>query len=127
MFFSRDHKYHGIGGAISVAIAVPLSCLKTNLSCSNILIFRTHSTNLIKESVETVLFLVVSIAFLFVCVFIFFQHERFFRLQDVPDIWVLLPSSFVSLSENIFYLQGRKLQPALNWRESDMIQCSTQR
>ena len=52
------------GGAILVPIAVPLSCLKTDLSCSNISFFRTHSANLIKESVETVLSFLVSRAFL---------------------------------------------------------------
>ena len=52
------------GGAILVPIAVPLSCLKTDLSCSNILFFREHSANSIKESVEIALSFLVSRAFL---------------------------------------------------------------
>ena len=36
--------------------------------------------------------------------------------------WVLLPSSFISVSESIlFHLQRRKLQPLYYWRENDMI------
>ena len=36
--------------------------------------------------------------------------------------WVLLPSSFISVSESIlFHLQRRKLQPTAYWRENDMI------
>ena len=60
----------------------------------------------------------------------------FFRLHDICDIrekfgstifccehfWVLLPGSFISISESIlFHLQRRKLQPTAYWRENDMI------
>ena len=60
----------------------------------------------------------------------------FFRLHDICDIcekfgstifccedfWMLLPSSFISISESIlFQLQRRKLQPTAYWREKDMI------
>ena len=38
------------------------------------------------------------------------------------------PSSFISVSKNvIFHLQRRKLQPALNWRENELIQCLAKR
>ena len=43
---------------------VTLSCLKTDLSYSNTLFFRTHFANSIKESVEMVLSFLVSRAFL---------------------------------------------------------------
>ena len=37
-------------------------------------------------------------------------------------IWVLLPSSFISVSENvIFHLQRRNSSSPTNWRENDMI------
>ena len=40
----------------------------------------------------------------------------------VSIFWVLLPSSFISISESIlFHLQRRKLQPSAYWRENDMI------
>ena len=40
----------------------------------------------------------------------------------VSIFWVLLPSSFISISESIlFHLQRRKLQPTAYWRENDMI------
>ena len=40
----------------------------------------------------------------------------------VSIFWVLLPSSFISVSESIlFHLQRRKLQPLYYWRENDMI------
>ena len=40
----------------------------------------------------------------------------------VSIFWVLLPSSFISISESIlFHLQRRKLQPFSYWRENDMI------
>ena len=43
-------------------------------------------------------------------------------------MWVLLPSSFISVSENVkFHLQRRKLQrrkPVTYWREKHMIWCA---
>ena len=40
-------------------------------------------------------------------------------------IWVLLPSSFISISESIiFHLQRRNSSPPKNWRENDMIYCA---
>ena len=40
----------------------------------------------------------------------------------VSIFWVLLPSSFISISESIlFHLQRRKLQPTAYWRENNMI------
>ena len=72
-----------------------------------------------------------------VCVCVYtLSPSGFFRLQDVCDILEmfrstifcceycqgLLPSSFVSVSENvIFHPQRWKRQPAQNWRENDMI------
>ena len=51
-------------------------------------------------------------------------HTWEVRINDLllEYIWVLLPSSFISLSESIlFHLQRRKLQPTAYWRENDMI------
>ena len=42
-------------GAILVPVAVPLNCLWKEVLCSNILFFKMHSANSIRESVETVL------------------------------------------------------------------------
>ena len=71
-----------------------------------------------------------------VCVFILFHllvssgcttSVIYVRSSDqrsfvVSIFWVLLPSSFISISESIlFHLQRRKLQPFSYWRENDMI------
>ena len=71
-----------------------------------------------------------------VCVLYTLPPVGFFRLHDMCDIRekfgstifcceyfsVLLPSSFISISESIlFHLQRRKLQPTAYWRENDMI------
>ena len=65
----------------------------------------------------------------YVYVFIFFHRERKtylrVRINDLV-LWILvgcfLPSSIISVSENvIFHLQRRKLQPTAYWRENDMI------
>ena len=69
----------------------------------------------------------------FVCVCVYaLPPVGFFRLHDICDIrekfgstifccehfWVLLPGSFISISESIlFHLQRRKLQPTAYWRE----------
>ena len=42
-------------GAILVSVTVPLNCLEKEVLCSNMLFFKTHSANSIRESVETVL------------------------------------------------------------------------
>ena len=49
---------------IAVPLLIPLSCLKTDLSYSNILFLRTHSANSIKVSVEIALSFLVSRSFL---------------------------------------------------------------
>ena len=72
-----------------------------------------------------------------VCVFILFHCKGFFCLQRclwhtwgvrISDLvlwvlfWVLLPSSFISISKNvIFHLQKRNYSTLANWRENDMI------
>ena len=71
-----------------------------------------------------------------VCVFMFFHllvsssgttSVIYLRSSDqrsfvVSIFWVLLPSSFISVSESIlFHLQRRKLQLLYYWRENDMI------
>ena len=40
----------------------------------------------------------------------------------VSIFWVLLPNSFISISESILYhLERRKFRPCSYWRENDMI------
>ena len=89
------------------------------------LFFRTHSANSIKESVETVLSLVVSRAFP-ICVWSYIlppwripltarcpRHTLEVQINNLVFwifTWVLLPSSFMALSENVkFHLQRQKL------------------
>ena len=55
------------------------------------------------------------------------RHTWEVRINDLfccEYFWVLLPSSFISISESIlFHLQRRTLQPTAYWRENDLIQC----
>ena len=87
------------------------------------------------EAAASICFLYFLVRFL--CVWVYtLPPVGFFRLRDIRDIrekfgstifcceyfWVLLPSSFISISESIlFHLQRRKLQPTAHWRENDMI------
>ena len=98
-------------------------------------------SSLIKENNVTVeagqlLLCVCDSRSLCVCVFMLFHvlvssgfttSVIYVRCSDqrsfvVSISWVLLPSSFISISESIlFHLQRRKLQPLYYWRENDMI------
>ena len=55
IFFSKSPiNIIAYGGAMLVPAAVLLNCLKKEVLCSNILLFRTHSANSIRKSVKTV-------------------------------------------------------------------------
>ena len=56
------------------------------------------------------------------------RHAWEVRIKDLVlwiFIWVLLPSSFISISESIiFHFQRRNSSPPKNWRENDIIYCT---